>query len=416
MVFVRQSRASALPNGPQPVLPPSPLRRLEVLAAQRPDDPALLVSTGDGYESRSWSEVERTVVRAGAGLLRSGLRPDQVVLSLLPAAHAHPELEISFRAIGAVVIHVSPEAGPDDLVRELAGVDVRLVVSETERDLERLTGLAFRSAEMFALDGWPRLLSLGAERLIMDPDAVRRVDRMVDPDASGGRLLRAGTTLTRLAAGPRQGAELPDAGVTLLVGDHADPFVHLVRDAHLTTGGTLVHVGGPADLPDVLSHVQPTALALSSAAAAELSGLLAVAPVQKGRRRRSTPTRAAGAARPDAPRSWFGGDLALVVTPELSEAVTRVVAGHAAEVVVLAVGDLLPADLPVPPPLLVGDAANLPRRSRRDPGPDFQFETDRVPQFDEPEGSAFVLPSLRLFGGESYLDKLLLARADQARA
>lgn len=416
MVFVQQSRASALPNGLQPVLPPSPLRRLEALAAQRPDAPAILVRTGGGYQGRSWSAVEHTVMLAGAGLLRSGLRPDQIVLSLLPAAHDHPELEISFRAIGAVVIHVSPAAGPDDLARQLAGVDVRLVASETGRDLERLAGLAFRSAEMFALDGWSRLLSLGAERLLMDPDAVRRVDRMVNPEGAGGRLLRPGTTLARLAAGTRPGVELPPAGVTLLVGDRADPVVHLVGDAHLATGGTLVHIAGLADLPDALSQVQPTALALSSAAAAGLSDLLAVASVPEARGRRSRRTRVAGAASPEALRSWFGGRLELVVTPETSDAVSRVVTQLGAEVVVLEVGQLLPADLPVPPPVIVGDPSNLPRRSRRAPGRDFQFETDRAPQLDEPEGSAFVLPSLPLSGGESFLDRLLLARADQARA
>ena len=73
-------------------------------------------------------------------------------------------------------------------------------------------------------------------------------------------------------------------------------------------------------------------------------------------------------------------------------------------------------DLPVPPPVVMGDPSTLPRRARRDPGRDFQFETERAPQFDESEGSAFVLPSLPLFGGESFLYKLLLARADQARA
>jgi hypothetical protein len=416
MAFVQQPRVSALPHGPQLVLPPSPLRRLEVLAAQRPDDPALLVPAEGGYESRSWSEVEHTVLCAGAGLLRSGLRPDQIVLSLLPTVHAHPELAISLRAIGAVVIHVSPEAGPDDLARQLADVDVRLVVSETERDLERLAGLAFRSAEMFALDGWSRLLSLGAQRLLMDPDAVKRVDRMVDPEGARGRLLRPGTTLAQVAAGSGTDAELPDAGVTLLVGDHADPFVHMVGDAHLATGGTLVHIAGPADLPDVLSHVQPTALALSAAAVAGLSDLLAVAPAS-GRRRRTTRTRVARAASPEALLAWFGGHhLALVVTPGLTDALTRVVAGLGAEVAVLEVGELLPADLPVPPPVIIGDASNLPRRSRRAPGRDFQFETDRAHQFDEPEESAFELPILPLFGGESFLDKLLLARADQARA
>lgn len=77
--------------------------------------------------------------------------------------------------------------------------------------------------------------------------------------------------------------------------------------------------------------------------------------------------------------------------------------------------DLQPADLPVPPLVVMGNAADLPRRSRNDPGRDFQLETDRDPQFDEPEESAFVLPSLPLFGGESFLDKLLRSQALEGR-
>jgi hypothetical protein len=413
MALVQQPRASALPSGPQPLLPPSPLRRLAALAEHRPDDPALLVSTGSGFESRSWSEVERTVHCAGAGLLRSGLRPDQVVLSLLPPAHAHPELEIALRAIGAVVIHVSPDAGPDDLAQQLVGVDVRLVVSQTESDLDRLAGLTFRSAEMFALDGWTRLLALGAERLTMDPDAVSRVDRMVDPDGAVSRLLRPGLPLVRVTPGAGESVELPGSGVMLLVGDHADPFVQLVADAHLAAGGTLARVAGPADLPHALPEVLPTALLLSAAAAEELPALLTRVTVPEARRLRVTRSRATGS---DALRAWFGSRLSLVLVPARTDALAGVANEVGAELVVLEVGDVAAPDLPLPPPVVIGDASTLPRRSRRDPGREFTFKTDQVPQFDESEGSAFVLPSLPLFGGESFLDKLLLARADEARA
>ncbi|WP_299923153.1 hypothetical protein [uncultured Nocardioides sp.] len=80
--------------------------------------------------------------------------------------------------------------------------------------------------------------------------------------------------------------------------------------------------------------------------------------------------------------------------------------GGALEVVTLT--DLRAADLPEPPPVVLGDAALLPRRSRRAPGDHFGLRLE-----PEVDASAF-LPSLPLMSGESFLDQLLLSRARQA--
>ena len=400
MALVPQARASALPGRTAAPVPPSPRRRVVALARSRGDDTALVVETSAGPESRSWSEVARTVDRAAAGLLRSGLRTDQIVLSLLPSPHSHPELDIALRAVGAVVIHASPSASPDDLARALDGVDVRLVVSEAADDLDRLAGLRFDSAQMFAVgsdSGWHRLLTLGHERLVMDPDAVTRVDTMVDPDGAAPRLLQPGQPIGRHAAVDHDGDLLQADGVTLLVGDHGDDFVHTVRDAHLVSGGVLVHVDGARDLALELARVRPTTLAL----AADATGALAAAMSTVSGRDL---------------RAWFGGNLAAVVVDgDLPGAVRTELAEIGAPVVAVQPAMLLPAELPERPVVVTGDASDLPRRSRREPGREFQLENDRPPELDEPEASAFVLPSLPLFGGESFLDKLLMSRAAEVR-
>ncbi|SEC33434.1 AMP-binding enzyme [Nocardioides exalbidus] len=417
MAYILHARASALPTHDEAVLPPSPLRRLATLAAERGDDIAYLVATSAGVEARSWSQVETTVQRAAAGLIRSGMRSDQVVLSLLPSAHPHPELDIALRAIGAVVIHVSPRTPTEDLVRELTGVDVRLVVSQAESELDRLAGLRFPSAEMLDLgdDSWTRLLALGAERLVMDPDAVHRLDRVVDPAGTVARLLPPSAALARVA--PEAGADdlddlLPRDGVTLLVGEHTDPFVHLVRDAHLASGGTLAHVATPPELPLALDALGPTALALASGASAALGDVVSNVTVPGARRLLPARVRSANAV---ALRAWLGAGMERVVGEELSEGVRDALRACDVEGLIARPAPLRDADLPVPPPVVIGDAADLPRRSRGEPGRDFGLRLERsLRVVEEPEESAFVLPSLPLFGGESFLDKLLLQQAAQA--
>lgn len=411
MAYIPVTRASALPTSTGDATgPASPFRTVQEHARARGDDVAYVVGAGDERDFRTWSQVARTVERAGAGLVRSGLRADQVVVSLLPAGHAWPELDLALRAIGAVVVQVAADATPADLVRELEGVDVRLVVAEAEADLRRLHGLTFRSAEMFALDGgrgWDRLLRLGAERLTMDPDAVARADRVVDPALAGPRLLGAGAPLARVAPPAGPGLDLSPDAVVVLVGDAADATVQLVRDAHLVAGCTLRHVADDAALAEELAELGPTVLAASAATAVGLPAHLEASSAPAGLRR------LAGRARGHdvvAVRAWLGGHLEQVVAGELPDRVVRVVTEVGATPVSLA-GHLLPADLPVPPPVLLGDPSTLPRRSRREPGRDFKLDDEREPVVAEPEPSAFNLPSLPLFGGESFLDKLLMAQA-----
>ncbi|GAA5134591.1 hypothetical protein GCM10023339_71370 [Alloalcanivorax gelatiniphagus] len=369
MAYVPLTRAPALPTGEVPADDTStPFRALAHHARTRGGTAAYVVRTGGQERSRSWAEVADVVEQAGAGLVRSGLRSDQVVVSLLPAAHPYPELDLALRVIGAVVVNVSPLASGEDLARDLAGVDVRLVVAEAEADLDRLGGLTFARAALFALDGgrgWQHLLRLGAERLTMDPDVVARVDQVVDPAGAVPRLLRAGEPLVRLVAGAAVAPMLRAGEVGVVVGHHSDPLVQLVHEAHLASGATLVGVADGTGLAATLADRSPAVLAVASGARAALT---------------------AGVRR-------VADDLGL----ELAGA-------EAAR--------LLPGDLPVPLPVLRGDAAVLPRRSRRDPGRDFQLATERERVLvDDAASSAFALPSLPLFGGESFLDRLLIAQA-----
>ena len=416
MAYIPVTRAPALPTSAPGATDTagatSPFRTVQEHARTRGDDIAYVVRVGEERDYRTWAQVAHAVERAGAGLVRSGLRADQVVVSLLPAGHAWPELDLALRSIGAVVVHVSPAATADDLVRELDGVDVRLVVAEAEADLRRLSGLTFRAAEMFALDGgrgWDRLVTLGAERLTMDPDAVARADRAVDPLLSGPRLLGPGAAMGRTARAADQGLVLAPDAVVVLVGDVADATVQLVREAHVAAGCTLRHLPDDTGLAAELVALGPTVLAVSADAAAGLPAVLEASPARVLLRRRTARTRSHDVA---ALRTWLGGHLEQVVAVDLPDRVARVVAELGA-VPLAPVVDLLPADLPVPPPVLVGDASTLPRRSRQDPGRDFQFDNDRRSGAPEPESSAFALPSLPLFGGESFLDKLLMAQSSK---
>ncbi|MBC2932080.1 AMP-binding protein [Nocardioides sp. zg-1228] len=333
------ARAPALPGRATAPARWSPWRSLAHLATERPHDVAFVLTSGAGA-TRTWAEVAETVERAAAGLVRSGLRVDQVVVSLLPADHAHPELDLALRVVGAVVVHVAPGAPAGDLARELGDADVRLVVAEDSDDLSRLDGVTLPRAELFAVDGgrgWDRLLELGAERLVMDPTLVERSDDIVDPDDADPRMISERAPLGRVpVAGLRDGL-VEARSSALVVADAADALLQVVRRTQLDLGFALCVVEDPARLPGVMAAVRPSVVVV--------------------------PERHAGAVLDSL------GDL-----------------GGAVEVVELA--DLRAADLPQPPPLVLGDAADLPRRSRRARGDDFDL---RLPP--EPGASAF-LPAL----------------------
>lgn len=410
------TRAPALPSAVGSDPHASPWQSVRHHAATRGDDVAMLVPAGEHLREVTWAELARDAERAGAGLIRSGLRADQIVLSLLPG-HARPELELALRVMGAVVIQVAAQCSPEDVARELVDVDVRLVIAEDATDLHRLHGLSFPSAQLFALDGgrgWERLLQLGAERLAMDPGAVSRIDQVIDQREAGARLLRQGQTLGRIAPGLELAeGVIPSGGVSVLLGDLSDPHVQLVRAAHVVAGGTLVHVADSAQLEDVLARVTAQVLAMGDDADDVLAHMVERASVPSPRARWMR--RRVEAVVP--PRPQRGAVPAMVVAPRVSDPVRAGLEGLGATVSLLPVLEIVAADLPVPPPVVRGDATHLPRRSRRAPDREFQLSvptphaTGESAQTDEPDASAFELPSLPLFGGESFLDRLLIAQS-----
>lgn len=410
MGHIPVARAHALPGHADTTAHASPWSAITHHARHRGDEQAYVLLDGDRLVTRTWSEVAAGVETAAAGLVRSGLRVDQVVVSLLPSDHAFPELDLALRTVGAVVVHVGPRATAEDLARDLGDVHVRLVVAESLDDVTRLQGLPLAHAELFTLDGgrgWDRLLELGRERLLMDPTAVERADRIVDPDGAVPRLLDGGVPLGRVSGDALRDGVLGPGHVVLAVGDAADPLVHLVRAAHPATGFALCVVQDPARAAGAAAAVRPSVLVVPSAdAIAATLAVLEPGPAARGRRARGWRSAAAGrGARGAAPRGL------LVVTTAVPEAVRTLVADHGSVLEVVEDLDLLPPDLPQPPPVVIGDVTQLPRRSRRAPVDDFELRLDAP----EPDASAFSLPSLPLMSGESFLDQLLLSRAREAR-
>lgn len=407
------ARAEALPGRDVTVAPPSPWQSISRHARDRAGQPAFVVFEGAELTTRTWGDTARAVECAAAGLVRSGLRVDQVVVSLLPSDHPRPELDLALRTVGAVVVHVGPHATRADIERDLGEVRVRLVVAESVEDLDRVEGLPLAHAEMFTLDGgrgWDRLLELGAERLVMDPTVVERTDRTVDHRGSDPRLLAGPVPIGREPGTTMRAGVLGEGGVTLAVGEAAEPLLRVAREAQLVHGFALCVVRQPSRLGDVVRAVRPhVVVAPGYAADAMVQALAGIGPVPAARSRRTLGWRQGGPAR-SAVRPAPGRGPVVVVTAVTDEA-RDVVAGLGGAVEVVEVVELLPPDLPQPPPVVLGDVTLLPRRSRRAPGEEFELRLGAEP---EPEESAFSLPSLPLMTGESFLDKLLLSRAHQA--
>jgi AMP-binding enzyme len=409
MGHVPVARAQALPGRSAAPVRASAWQAVARHARDRADDVAYVLAEPSGPVPRTWAEVADAVERAAAGLVRSGLRVDQVVVSLLPSDHAHPELDLALRTVGAVVVHVGPDAGADDLARELAGVDVRLVVAEGADDVARLDGIPLSRAELFTLDGgrgWARLLELGAERLVMDPEVVQRADSIVDPDGAEPRFFSGTTPLVRAPRTSLRDGVFDPRALALVAGGPADPLLHVVRETHLSVGFTLCVVQDADRLRDVAAHTRPTVLVVPEQRAEVLPGVLAVLAPPTPTPRRSRGWRSGAGRTAGSAASAARGPL--VVTPAPSEEVRASVAALGGAVEVADLADPRPADLPEPPPVVMGDPTLLPRRARRSPGDDFGLRLE-----PEVDASAF-LPSLPLMSGESFLDQLLLSRARQA--
>lgn len=423
MEQVRVARAHALPVR-EATAPRTPWQTLTTHARDRGSEAAFLVVSARGCERRTWADVAVTVELAVAGLVRSGLRSGQVVVSLLAAGHRHPELDLALRVLGAVVVHVSPAASAEDLRRSLAGVEVRLVLVETSNDIARLQGVLLGRPEVFVVDeasGWDSLLLLGAERLQMDPSLAERCDRSTDAGAADARLLSEGAPLGRLpkTAAPRAGVFTPSA-ITLAVGHLSDPMVQMVCEAHWAIGFALCLVTDPAAAPRAVAAAGASVVVLSTPTVEVLDRVFAAA--RPARRTRSSRNHSAGTTRAGKLRAGRQSRAPLIVAGRLTEPARLATAAASAVVELVEIGVLASADLPRPPPAVVGDASQLPRRSRRGPGTDFELhvQSTRAPEsaastLPAPRGSSASLPSLPLMSGESFLDKLLLSRAAEAR-
>lgn len=315
-------------------VPPRPVRRaspdadvrspwswLTRHAAERGDDVAYVVGPGAG-RTLTWTEVRDAVALVVGGLLESGLRPGDVVVSLLPAGHDRPELDLALRTMGAVVVHVSPRAGADEVRRELEVLDVRLVLVERSGDLARVRGADLDATDVLVPSdgpGWRRLLGWGAERLAADPELVSRVEAGVDRSTTGPRLLRPGARLGRVVPGVEiAGGHGPDLmpydAVVLLVGEASDPFVHAVGDAHLAAGSTLVRVGDPHRMAGAIARHRPSVVALSAEGSTPLDEVVVAWLWLLPRRRPEAEPETDLAA-----RRAFGGSMTTFVVPTISD-------------------------------------------------------------------------------------------------
>lgn len=365
------------------------------------------------------------------------------MVTLLPPQGPNLEVDIALRAIGAVVVQVSPAATHDQVRPLLKGVDARLIVAEDQEHLGRLAGLVFPNARLLPLQGgrgWMELRRLGVDRLRMDPDAVSRVDRLVHPPSTLLRVLGPGgegAVLGRTSdvTDADLGVPAGPGDIVLVQGDLADPFVQRVRDLHLRDGFALAWIGPQQDLVAAMATVRPTVLALGSGAARRLPDLIetselgpawaksrsrvlqAVVETRSGgaRMRRGVRHRAQGVS---ALAPWFGGRLRGLVATELSDLSRFVAEALDVQTALSVPPPLEAAALPEPHAVTQGDSTDLPRRSRRSRDPAFALVVDASPATqgdpdpaEEAADSAFVLPSMPLFGGESFLDKVLMQQA-----
>lgn len=441
------ARASALPTA-APALPPSPFRRLVLHATERPDAVARVTESPDGtWESRTWSGVRIEVERAAAGLVRRGLRPGQVVVSVVRADRLLADVELAVRATGAVLVTLATDVGHDDMVRLLGDTDVRFVIADTESDLERLRGVALERTELVFLQGgagWERLQGHGAERLVMDPDAVARTEAMVAPEDSAPRRIvrdRSGAVITH---GSRSAARLSEAmgphDTVLVAGGPGDPFVSQVHESQLGVGAAVATVPSGADLPMALAAVRPTVVALDEGGAAALEeqfrALISDVPwaynlettlgmdvdqSQDPRLRHAVRLQTHSL---EEMRPWFGGRLERVLCPGLPSFLERVLRALRIDLPDVPTADPSPVRLPVRAVVVQGDGSSLARRQRGalppsfflavgDPQPRPQASTRPTvtPAEDAMADDATAGKARRVVGSVTCLDDLLARRA-----
>ncbi len=383
------------------LVPESPLARLYRHAQSQGEALALIEHREDSWTSLTWSQLYRRVIDGASGMLSAGVRPGQVVVILLPAGARLVEIELASRAMGAIPLLLPQRLDPQEVATLLESADVGLVVVDEESRLELLRHADLADAQLYECDdsSWERLREVGAEDRTQRPGVLAQADAQRDPAATATMLgLPREKSAAWIFRPQASGAtsDLKPGDVVLLVGETADRFTTVVRDAHQATGCLLAWVEGPDQLEAGLAQIGPTHVLLDAVAALDLDERLLEARVN-GAPWHSDPRDVLDAAAAKAARArlnsrnkklavevsslapWWGGRLRLLV---LDGRVNRTVIGLAAglgfQVGRIAHVPAVPIDLPkarrtrrrpAAPADTRGSASDASRRPRSAPLP-----------------------------------------------
>jgi hypothetical protein len=257
----------------------SPLTRLERHARSRALDVAVAEQSGGTWSSLTWNELYRRTIDGAAGMIEAGVSPGQVVVIRVPTGIRQVELELATRLAGAVPLLLPDHMDPVEVGRLLDEVEVRLVIVDDDSRLELLQKAGLMEAQLFECDdrSWERLRGMGLERRKRQPDLLAWVGNARAGAPSGAVLgLPREKSLAWLFRPECSGtlSDLVGDDVVVLTGEAADRFTTVVRDAHLTSGCTLVWVERPDELEAALARWAPTHVLLDHVAARSLEDLI----------------------------------------------------------------------------------------------------------------------------------------------
>ncbi|MBD3913782.1 AMP-binding protein [Nocardioides hwasunensis] len=250
----------------------SPLARLERHARGRALEVAIAEQRDGTWARLTWNELYRRAIDGAAGMIEAGVAPGQVVVIRVPAGIRQLELELATRVAGAVPVLLPDHLHPSEVARLLDAIEVRLVIVDDESRLSLLREAGLMEAQLFECDdrSWERLRGMGLERRKRQPDLLTWVEAARAGAPSGAVLGLAREKASAWLFRPESSGTLSDLtcdDVALLTGEATDRFTTVVRDAHLTSGCTLVWVERAEQVEAALAHFSPTHLLLDGASA-----------------------------------------------------------------------------------------------------------------------------------------------------
>ncbi|RYB93553.1 hypothetical protein EUA93_03785 [Nocardioides oleivorans] len=255
------------------------MARLERHARSRALDVAVAEQRGDSWASLTWNELYRRTIDGAAGMIEAGVNPGQVVVIRVPTGIRQVELELATRVAGAVPLLLPEHMDPVEVGRLLDEIEVRLVIVDDDSRLALLQQAGLMEAQLFECDdrSWERLRGMGLERRKRQPDLLAWV-ATARAGASSGAVLglprEKGPSWLFRPESSGTLADLVGDDVAVLTGEATDRFTTVVRDAHLTSGCSLVWVERPDQLGAALARWSPTHVLLDHAAARDLEHLL----------------------------------------------------------------------------------------------------------------------------------------------